>query len=607
MTVAAEHNKKLAIRFAGDSGDGMQLMGLQFTNTTAIAGSDVHTFPDYPAEIRAPAGTLAGVSGFQVGFSEQEIHTPGDRLDILVAMNPAALKTNIADLKPGASLIINSDSFQKRDLAKAHYDHNPLDNDDLKAFRVIKVAITDMTVKAVAAIKLSHSQAKKCKNFLALGLVYWLCERDIAPTATWLKQKFKDKPDIAKANLLALQAGYNYADTAELSPHFKVGKAKLNKGLYRQVTGNEAFALGCATATVQSGKQLFLSGYPITPASNLLHYISRYQKFGIKTLQAEDEIAAVCAAIGASFGGQLALTCTSGPGFDLKSEGLGLAMMAELPLVVIDVQRAGPSTGMPTKPEQSDLLTAMFGRHGECPLPIIAPQSPGDCFNTIIEAFQLATKYMTPVIVLSDAYLANGAEPWLIPDAKQLPTITIKQATAANGSSPYARDNKTLARHWAIPGVAGLEHRVGGIEKDSVTGNVSYDPDNHQQMVNLRSQKVQGIVKDIPDLIVEGDANADVLVLSWGSNYGSIRSAMEELQQENKTVAMAHLRHLNPFPANLGDVLQRYKTVVVPELNSGQLAMLLRAQFNVKLESLSKVTGKPFLISEIKEKLLNFI
>ncbi|MBF0350256.1 MAG: 2-oxoacid:acceptor oxidoreductase subunit alpha [SAR324 cluster bacterium] len=596
------------IRFAGDSGDGMQLTGSQFTHTSALVGNDINTFPDYPAEIRAPAGTLPGVSGYQLSFSNRDIRTPGDKVNVLVAMNPAALKVNLADLEPGGILIVNSDSFSTNDLRKAAYDTSPLETGELKGYRVIQIPITTLTIKAVESTGISRKNAGRCKNLFALGVSFWLFDRPLEHTMEWLQEKFGKKPDILSANEAALNAGYNYALTAEIfNDHYKVQPAVLPPGHYRQITGNEALALGAVAASVQAKLPMVYSSYPITPASDVLHELSHYKNFGIKTFQAEDEIAAMCSTIGVAFGGSLALTGTSGPGMDLKNEAMGLAVMTELPMVIINVQRGGPSTGLPTKTEQADLLAAMYGRHGECPMPILAPATPGECFNIMLEAFRIALKYMTPVIVLSDGYIANGAEPWLLPDVDQLPEIKSSFATDPEKFTPYTRDPETLGRLWAIPGTPGLEHRLGGIEKDSKSGNVSYDPMNHQKMMETRDAKIRGIAKDIPDVEVLGSKSGKLLVLSWGSTYGAVASAVEDLLKQGQSVAMVHLRHMFPFPANLGEVLKNYETVLVPELNLGQLSRLIRSDYLIDTVSYNKVQGKPFLISEIRNKILEIL
>ena len=599
----------VTIRFAGDSGDGMQLTGSQLTSTSAIAGNDVQTFADFPAEIRAPAGTLPGVSGFQLSFSNHDIYTVGDRLDVLVAMNPAALKVNLADLELGGILLVNVDNFTEKDLKKANYAHNPLESGELAKYQVIPLGITELTLNAVKGEGISHSQGTKCKNMFALGVVCWLYSRPLDATKNWLMKKFNHAPAIAKANELALQAGFNFALTTELfAERYIIKKASLAPGYYRQITGNEAFALACAAIAAKTGAPLLLSGYPITPASAILHQVSKYEHLGIKTFQAEDEIAAICACVGAAFGGGLAMTTTSGPGLDLKAEGLGLAVMTELPLVVIDVQRAGPSTGMPTKTEQGDLLAAIHGRHGECPIPVLAPCSPADCFNILIEAFQIATKYMTPVIILSDGYMATGAEPWLIPEVKDIPDLSIQyQGKTLDEFNPYRRDPKTLSRPWAVPGTPGLEHRLGGLEKDQSTGNISYDPINHEKMVTLRYEKVKGTARDIAPTVIHGANHGKVLVVGWGSTYGTILTAVESLQQQGHPVSFIHLRHLFPFPNDLGGILKEYEAVLIPELNLGQLNQLVRAEYLINTVSYSKVTGKPFLIDEIRQRILELL
>lgn len=599
----------VVIRFAGDSGDGMQLTGSQFTTTSAIMGNDIQTFPDFPAEIRAPAGTLPGVSGFQLHFSNHRIHTPGDKVNVLVAMNPAALKVNLSDLEPGGVLIVNSNSFGEKDLKKAHYAANPLETGELAGYQLFSLPISDLTLNAVKEVAgLSHSQGRKCKNLFALGIACWLFDRDLEPTLDWLASKFKHQELLAAANRLALQAGYNYAITTELfAERYTVTKAPIKPGLYRQITGNEAIGLGCVAVATQAKAPLLLSGYPITPASIILQQLAKYEHFGVKVFQAEDEIAAMCATIGAAFGGSLAVTSTSGPGLDLKGEALGLAVMTELPMVVIDVQRAGPSTGMPTKTEQADLLAAIYGRHGECPIPVLAPATPSDCFHLIIEAFQIALRYMTPVIFLSDGYLANSAEPWLIPDVTELPEIKFSFAKELENFSPFKRDPTTLAREWAVPGMAGFEHRLGGLEKDSVNGNISYDPTNHQKMIDLRVEKIRGIATSLPPLDVKGAKKGKLLIVSWGSTYGSVLSAVEELQALGESISMVHLRHLHPFSLELKNLLSNFEKVLVPELNLGQLAALLRAEFLVDAISFPKVTGKPFLVSELRARMLEVL
>ena len=608
-TVPIEERESVTIRLAGDSGDGMQLAGTQLTHTSAMLGNDISTMPDFPAEIRAPVGTLAGVSGFQIHFSSCEIHTPGDQLDTLVAMNPAALKTNLKDLQTGGILIVNKDAFGKGDLFKAGYAVNPLEDGSLKGYRLFSVPVTALNREALAGLKLSTREADRCKNFFALGLIYWLYDRSLEPTLRWLGAKFGKKPDILDANTRALKAGYNYGETTEaIAVHYRVAKAQINPGTYRKITGNEAAALGLVVAAERAGLPLVYAGYPITPASDILHQLAEYKRFGVKTFQAEDEIAAIGAAIGAAFGGALGVTATSGPGICLKSEAIGLAVMTELPLVIIDVQRGGPSTGLPTKTEQADLLQAMFGRNGECPVAIVAPASPGDCFAMIVEAVRIAVRFMTPVFFLSDGYLANGAEPWLIPKLDELPRIVPNIATQTNGTHegkevflPYQRDDR-LVRQWAPAGTPGLEHRIGGIEKQDITGNVSYDPANHQHMVNTRAQKIANIAREIPPLEVTGPPEGDVLIVGWGGTYGSLLTAAQRLQRRGLAVGHAHLRYLNPMPANTGEVLKRFKKVLVAELNGGQLRMLLRAMFLIDAVGLNKVQGKPFLVGEIEQK-----
>ncbi len=612
-----EEVESVTIRFAGDSGDGMQLAGTQFTNTSALAGNDIATFPDFPAEIRAPAGTLAGVSGFQVHFAATDIHTPGDALDALVAMNPAALKTNLRDLQPGGILVLNTDGFGVSDLEKAKYKTNPLEDGSLKGYKVIRVPVTKMTREAVAECKLSTREADRCKNFFALGLVYWMYERSLEPTLKWIRDKFAKNPQYVEANIRALRAGYNYGDTVEVMPvQYKVAKARITPGTYRKITGNEAIVLGLVAATQLANKQLVYASYPITPASSVLEGLADLRRFGVKTFQAEDEIAAVGVAIGASYGGAVGVTGTSGPGVCLKSEAIGLAVMTELPLVIVDVQRGGPSTGLPTKTEQADLLQAMFGRNGECPVAILAAQTPVDCFEMAFEAVRIATRFMCPVFLLSDGYLANGSEPWKMPALEKLPRIEVRNPTqsnsegwsgagheAGNGEAtrflPYRRD-ELLARPWAVPGTPGLEHRIGGIEKQDVTGNVNYEPGNHEHMVKTRAQKIENIAQTIPDLAVIGEADAELLVIGWGGTYGSITTAVERCRRKGMKVAQAHLRYLNPMPKNTPEVLKKFKKILVPELNNGQLSWLLRAKYLAPAEGLNKIQGRPFLVSEIE-------
>ena len=605
-----EEVETVTIRFAGDSGDGMQLTGTQFTNTSAIVGNDISTLPDFPAEIRAPAGSLPGVSGFQLNFSSRDIRTPGDQPNVLVAMNPAALKVNLPDLEDGGTVIVNTDEFNKENLKKANYQSNPLEDDTLKGYRVHKLPITSVNIRALqeAGVKLSRKEMDRCKNFFALGLLYWLYDRPMEPTLDWINAKFKKNPEIVKANEVALKTGYNFADTTEVfTTHYKVRKAVIAPGKYRKITGNEATAIGFVTAAELAGRPLFYGSYPITPASDILHELSRHKNFGVKTFQAEDEIAAVCAAIGASFTGHVGVTGTSGPGVALKQEAIGLAVMTELPLVIINVQRGGPSTGLPTKTEQADLFQAVWGRNGECPAIVVAPASPAECFTMAIEAVRLAYRYMTPVFYLSDGYLANGAEPWLVPEIDRLPKFEVKFAEDPATFMPYARDEETLARPYALPGTPGLEHRIGGIEKQHMTGNVNYDPENHHFMVLMRQAKVDRAAQDIPEVEVFGDPSGKVLVLGWGSTYGSITSAVEKMRAEGKSVSSAHLRHLNPFPSNLGDVLRSFEKVIVPEMNLGQLATMIRAKYLVDAVAFSKVKGRPFQIREIVRKVEEYL
>jgi 2-oxoglutarate ferredoxin oxidoreductase subunit alpha len=599
-TTSETQLERVTIRFAGDSGDGMQLTGNQFTRTAAVFGNDVSTLPDFPAEIRAPAGSLPGVSGFQISFASADIHTPGDEPDVLVAMNPAALRTNIGDLPAGGALIVNADAFNANNLKKAGYESNPLSDGSLKQYTVFEIPISTLNARSAEGLELTTKQIDLTKNFFALGLMFWLYERSMEPTLRWIDDKFSAKPVIAEGNKRALKAGYAFGETTEMfHTTYRVAPAKLPPGTYRNITGNEATALGFVAAAQLAQRDLVYGSYPITPASDILHALATYKNFGIKTFQAEDEIAAIGSAIGASYGGALGMTASSGPGIALKSEALNLAVMTELPLVVVDVQRAGPSTGMPTKTEQADLLMAMFGRNSDSPVPIVAPATPAECFDFAIEAWRLALKYMTPVVYLSDAFLATGAEPWRVPTAADLPDISVANHTDRATFQPYTRDPHTLARPWAIPGTAGLEHRIGGLEKADVTGNVSYDPDNHHRMQLLRAAKVAGIARDIPPLEVFGAPQGDLLIVGWGSTYGAIRSAVERLQQEGWSVAHAHLRYLNPLPANTEQVLRAFKRVLVPEVNLGQLSLLLRARYLIDVVGLNRVRGKPFRIAEI--------
>jgi 2-oxoglutarate ferredoxin oxidoreductase subunit alpha len=591
---------RVTIRFAGDSGDGMQLTGTQFTRNAAVYGNDISTLPDYPAEIRAPAGSLPGVSGFQISFSSSEIHTPGDQPDVLVAMNPAALKTNVGDLPAGGALIVNTDAFTAANLSKAGYATNPLQDGSLKQYALFEIPISTLNERSLDGLDMTSKQKDLTKNFFALGIMFWLYGRDYDGTVRWIDEKFGKRPVVAEANTRAVKAGYAFGETTEIfHTHYRVAPAHLAPGTYRNITGNEATALGMLAASKLAKRPLFYGSYPITPASDILHQLSGYKNFGVKTFQAEDEIAAIGAAIGASYGGAMGLTASSGPGIALKSEAMGLAVMVELPLVVVDVQRAGPSTGMPTKTEQADLLQVMFGRNGDSPMPVVAPATPGECFDLAIEAWRLALKYVTPVVYLSDAFLATGAEPWRIPDLAGLPDISVSNWTEREGFHPYERDAKTLARKWAIPGTPGLEHRIGGLEKADITGNVSYDPDNHHRMQLLRQAKVARMADDIAPLEVFGPDRGDLLILGWGSTYGAIRSAVERLHGQGRSVAHAHLRHLNPFPANAEKVLRSYRRVLIPEVNLGQLLMLIRSQFLIDAEGYDRVRGKPFTIAEI--------
>ena len=596
------------VRLAGDSGDGMQLLGSQLTNTSALSGNDVATFPDFPAEIRAPRGTRAGVSGFQVQFASEEIFTPGDGLDALIAMNPAALLTNIQDLKERGILIVNEDSFTDKDLKLAKAEQNPLDDESLEQYRMIKVPMTKLTRGAVEELGMSTKLADRCRNFFAMGLVFWLYGRDLEPTLRFIEAKFGKKPEVADANVRALKAGWNYGETTEaLATSFHVSPAKLKPGTYKNIMGNQALVYGLIAAAKMSNKDLFLGSYPITPASDILHELSKYKNFGVRTFQAEDEIAAVCSAIGAAFGGSMAITTSSGPGIALKAEGIGLGIMFELPMLVIDIQRGGPSTGLPTKTEQSDLLQVLYGRNGESPVPVIAAQSPADCFAVAQEAWKVSTQLMTPVFVLSDGYIANGSEPWRIPAVEELETIEIKHPEGISDGEkflPYER-NELLARPWAIPGTEGLMHRIGGLEKEDITGNVSYDPDNHQHMTNVRAQKVQNAQKIIGDQTVDGPESGELLVVSWGGTYGACATAVQECRSQGVDVAHTHLRWLNPFPANFDQIISSYKKVLVPELNTGQLRALIRSKYLVDAQGYNKVKGKPFGVAELVEVITN--
>jgi 2-oxoglutarate/2-oxoacid ferredoxin oxidoreductase subunit alpha len=599
---------RVVIRFAGDSGDGMQLTGDRFTSETAQLGNDISTLPNFPAEIRAPAGTLPGVSSFQVHFADFDILTPGDAPDVLVAMNPAALKANISDLKAGADIIVNTDEFTKRNLTKVGYVGSPIEDGSLAGYALHPVALTSMTVKALEGLGVSKKDAERAKNMFALGLLSWIYSRPHASTLAFLERKFASRPDLATANVTAFKAGWNFGETTEdFSVRYEVKPARMTPGNYRNITGNTALALGLVAAGVRSGLPVFLGAYPITPASDILHELSKHKKFGVTTIQAEDEIAAIGLALGASYGGALGVTSTSGPGVALKSETISLAVALELPLIIIDVQRAGPSTGMPTKTEQADLSMALYGRHGEAPVAVIAPCSPADCFDSAIDAARIAVTYRTPVILLSDGYIANGSEPWRLPDVTELPDLRVEFATAPNSADgetflPYLRDQATLARPWAVPGTPGLEHRIGGLEKADITGDISYDPANHDFMVRTRAARIEAI--EVPDLEVDdAGATSPVLVLGWGSTYGPIGAACRALRQRGVPIAQAHLRHLAPMPKNVGEVLARYERVVIPEMNLGQLAQVIRARYLVDVLSYNQVRGLPFTSVELENML----
>jgi 2-oxoglutarate ferredoxin oxidoreductase subunit alpha len=611
MAKAVEQLDRVVIRFAGDSGDGMQLAGARFTSETAVLGNDLSTLPDFPAEIRAPAGSLPGVSGFQIQFADHDILTPGDAPNVLVAMNPAALKTNIKDLPKGGTLIVNRDAFVERNLDKAGYAANPLDDGSLADYQVHEVPLTSMTLEALKEVDVTKREAERAKNMFALGLMSWLYSRPTEVTIDEVEHKFRTKPNIAEANVKAFRAGYAFGETTEtFAVQYEVKPAKLKPGLYRNITGNQALALGLVAAGVKSGLPVFLGAYPITPASGILEELAGYKQFGVRTFQAEDEIAAAGAALGASFGGALGITTSAGPGVVLKSETVGLGVTLELPLVILDIQRAGPATGMPTKPEQGDLLMVLFGRNSESPVPVIAPSTPGDCFFAAIEACRIALKYRTPVYVLSDAYLANGSEPWLVPDADALPDISTGFATAPSDGDeflPYLRDEETLSRPWAVPGTPGLEHRIGGLEKADRTGNISYDPDNHDLMTRLRAAKISGIARDIPELEVSDPDGANLLVLGWGGTFGPIAAGVRRVRRAGGNVAQAHLRYLNPFPRNTGEVLRRYERVLVPEINLGQLLKLIRAEFLVDAVGYNRVRGLPLRASEIEDAIWSML
>ncbi len=594
----------VVIRFAGDSGDGMQVAGMQFTNESAIVGNDLSTLPDFPAEIRAPAGTLAGVSGFQVNFASHEIFTPGDELDVLVAMNPAALKMNVGDLKPNGILIVDREQFNEQNLRKAGYDSNPLEDGSLTRFQVYPIEITRLTALTLKDTNLPARTVNRCKNFFALGLVSWLFQRPIEPTEKWIADRFQKRPELVEANQRVLRAGFHFGETTEVfASAFEVKPGRLEPGTYRNITGNSALALGLVVAAQKAKRPLFLGSYPITPASDILHELSTLKEFDVYTFQAEDEIAGIGAALGAAFGGAIAVTTTSGPGMCLKAETINLAVSVELPIVICDIQRGGPSTGLPTKTEQADLLMALYGRNSESPVVVLAPATPADCFNIAIEAVRIAVKYMTPVIVLSDGYLANGAEPWRLPDLADLPEIPVEFRTDPRGFFPYLRDPETLSRPWVIPGTPNLEHRIGGLEKEYLTGNVSYAPTNHEQMVRVRARKIAGVVREIPPTKVLGPESGDLLVVGWGSTFGPIEAAVRQAQAAGKRVAHVHLRHLNPLPPDLGDVLRRFGKILVPEMNLGQLVKILRAEYLVDAVGLNKIQGLPFKVGEIARRI----
>ena len=601
-----ESRSQIVIRFAGDSGDGMQLAGMQFTTESALAGNDIATLPDFPAEIRAPAGTLAGVSGFQLNFSSAEVFTPGDEPSVLVAMNPAALKVNLEDLPPNGVLIVDKEGFTEANLKKAGYTSNPLTDHSLDKYQVFELEVSKLTTSAVRELGLNTRAVNRCRNFWVLGLLSWLFQRPTESVVEYIESKFKKTADVKEANLRAFKAGYNFGETTEIfTSSYEVKAAHIAPGFYRNITGNTATALGFVAAAVKSGRPLFLGSYPITPASDILHDLAGFKNFPVYTFQAEDEIAGVASAIGAAFGGAIAITTTSGPGMNLKAEAVGLAVKVELPLIITDIQRAGPSTGMPTKPEQADLLMAMYGRHGESPIPIIAASTPADCFDCAYEAVRIAVKYMTPVILLTDGQLANGAEPWLVPDPDLLPPIKVEFRTDPEGFMPYLRDDETLSRPWAIPGTPGLEHRIGGLSSEHVTGNVSYSPSNNEMMVRLRARKIAGIAREVPPTQVFGDAQGgDLLVVGWGSTQGTLREAVANTRAKGKNVSHVHLRYLNPLPSDFGDILRRFKKVMVAEMNMGQLLKMIRADYLVDAFGHNKIQGRPFKVSEIESRIL---
>ncbi len=603
MEQKVEFLDEVTIRFAGDSGDGMQLSGTQFSNTSGIVGNDVNTFPDYPSEIRAPEGTLYGVSAYQIQFGSKKVNTPGSEIDVLVAMNASSLKVNLPQVKKGGIIVCNTAGFGKKNLELAKYDISPLENGSLEDYKVYAIDMTNEVKDLLADTGMSSKNIARTKNIFALGITYWLFDRPLEPTEKWLHAKFGKKPEILDSNLKVLKAGFDYANASDkFDTQYKIKNANLKKGFYRNITGNNAVALGMVAASKKAKLPLFLGSYPITPATEILHFLSEYKNFGVKTYQAEDEIAGICSAIGASYGGNLAVTTTSGPGLSLKVEAMGLAVILELPLVIVDVQRAGPSTGLPTKPEQSDLLMAMYGRHGEAPMPILCASSAADCFEVTVEASRIALEYMTPVILLTDGYIAQGTNPWRIPAMDEIPDINVEFATDKETFAPYKRDPETLARMWAIPGTEGLEHRIGGLEKEDITGLVSTDPENHEKMIKFRAEKVERIANSIPDLQVEGEQEGDLLILGWGGTYGALKDAFDKLRSEGKKVSYAHLRYLNPFPKNLGDVLNKFDRVLLPELNTGHLATLIRSKYMVDVIKYSKVIGKPLKAHEIEDR-----
>ncbi len=603
-----EELEEVVVRFAGDSGDGMQLAGMQFTAETAVAGSDLATLPDFPAEIRAPTGTLFGVSGFQINFSSHDIFTPGDNPDVLVMMNPAALKVNLRDLKPGGIIIADTAEFTENNLRKAGYDSNPLEDDSLAQYQVFPIDITQMTLRAVEGLNLNTRVATRCKNFYALGLTSWLFTRPIDPTLRWIENRFKKNPELIEANSRALKAGYHFGETAEMfAVQYEVRPARLAPGKYRNITGNTATSLGFIAAAERAGLPLFLGSYPITPASDILHEVSSYKNFNVYTFQAEDEIAAVGAALGAAYGGAIGICTTSGPGMLLKQETINLALMVELPLIIADIQRAGPSTGMPTKTEQADLLMAIYGRASESPVVVLAPATPAECFSMAFEAVRIAAKYMVPVIFLSDGYLGNGAEPWRIPQVSELPKVEVHFRTDPEGFQPYLRDPETLSRAWVRPGTPGLEHRIGGLAKEDVTGHVSYDPVNNENMIRLRAEKVARVAMDIPPTEVRGDSSGKLLVVGWGSTYGSLVEAVERLRAQGKSVSHVHLRYLSPLPSDLKEIVRRFETVVVAELNMGQLLKIIRAEYLVDAKGINKVQGQPFKVGELTDTIRKFL